>query len=237
MVSSASSTSRTGRATRTRATRPASRPATPTSSSSTSGREASEARYDDVLDHLGDLDVDVARVRSARGWVDADVVFGVGGALAQALTEPSRGHGHGAANCHGSHQREVEVLSVELPGAGAVSTAKLLRLLGAAPKDEAYRIKAVVMLSAPPANSDPDAPPPQPQPRGRYILNWAFGRWTFAPVADAQSEHASTDGAALCMTMILGRHESAKWKKRLEAGGFLELEGPEKGELSVKRVL
>jgi hypothetical protein len=35
----------------------------------------------------------------------------------------------------------------------------------------------------------------------------------------------------------LGRYESNKWKKRLEAGGLIELEGVNKGELVVKRIL
>jgi len=74
-------------------------------------------------------------------------------------------------------------------------------------------------------------------PRSRYILNWAFGRWTFTPLAEDVAEHASSSEAILRMTMILARYESTKWKKKLEAGGFLALDGADKGELLVTKVI
>ncbi|KAL7915109.1 CobW/HypB/UreG, nucleotide-binding domain-containing protein [Trichoderma velutinum] len=210
---------------------------------------ADEDRYDECLDRVGDLDVDVARVKSDKGLVDIGVVFGVDGGLARELTEVEVGgeHNHdhhtsGDGHKHGhshSHQSEVEVLSVELKGdsGSAVSTDKLLSLLKSAPKDEAYRIKSVLTLSSTPKNSDPDVPQPEPHPRGRYILNWAFGRWTFTPLAESAEEHSSSNGVLLRLTMILARYESNKWKKRIEAGGLIELEGGNKGELVVKRIL
>ncbi|QUC22661.1 uncharacterized protein UV8b_06902 [Ustilaginoidea virens] len=201
---------------------------------------AGEDRYERCLDRVGDLEVDVAKVKSAKGYVDAGLVFGVDGALARELTEDGGGGGGGGvANGtlpHTHHQSEVEVLSVELRAdapAAVVATDKLLALLRAAPKDEAYRIKAVATLSSPPADSDADAPPPAGHPAGRYILNWAFGRWTFTPVPQPRQEHESSRDATLRMTVILGRCESAKWKKKLEAGGYIALQGPDRGELSM----
>ncbi|EQL01560.1 hypothetical protein G6O67_003020 [Ophiocordyceps sinensis] len=200
---------------------------------------AGHDRYEDCLDRVGDLDVDVAKVKSDRGWVAMDLVFGVDGGLAKDLTDGDVANGE-QAHDH-QHQQEVEVLSIQLKGASdaAVSADKLLALLKAAPKDEVYRIKAVVTLSAPPQSSDPDGPQPAPQAGRRYILNWAFGRWTFTSLADAQQEHASSDDVALRMTMILARCEANKWKKRIEAGGLVELEAAaaEHGQLSVTRVL
>ncbi|KAL7945530.1 CobW/HypB/UreG, nucleotide-binding domain-containing protein [Trichoderma barbatum] len=215
---------------------------------------AGEDRYEYCLDRVGDLDVDVARVKSDKGLVDMGVVFGVDGGLAKELTEVevngehnhnhqtnghhTNGDGHKHGHSH-SHQSEVEVLSVELKGdsGAAVSTDKLLNLLKSAPKDEAYRIKSVLTLSSTPKNSDPDVPQPESHPRGRYILNWAFGRWTFTPLAESTEEHSSSNGVILRLTMILARYESNKWKKRIEAGGLIELEGGDKGELLVKRML
>ncbi|KKP03584.1 hypothetical protein THAR02_04327 [Trichoderma harzianum] len=209
---------------------------------------AGEDRYDECLDRVGDLDVDVARVKSDKGLVDIGVVFGIDGGLARELTEVEAGgehdHDH-QTNSDGhkghshSHQSEVEVLSVELKGdsGAAVSTDKLLSFLKSAPKDEAYRIKSVLTLSSTPKNSDPDVPQPEPHPHGRYILNWAFGRWTFTPLAESAEEHSSSNGVVLRLTMILARYESNKWKKRIEAGGLIELEGEDKGELVVKRIL
>ncbi|KAG6234463.1 hypothetical protein E4U26_000005 [Claviceps purpurea] len=221
---------------------------------------AGEDRYEECVDRVGDLEVEVAKVKSTRGWVDMDLVFGVDGGLAKQLTEADVGgasdrenkhehgqeHGHEHANgdAHG-HQSEVEVLSIDLKAGSeadassplAVSTEKLLGFLRAAPKDEAYRIKAVVTLSSQPTNSDADVPAPGPAPLGRYILNWAFGRWTFTPVAAQQEEHASSHEAILRMTMILARCESNRWMKKLDAGGYIELAGEKKGTLSVKRIL
>ncbi|KAL7955323.1 CobW/HypB/UreG, nucleotide-binding domain-containing protein [Trichoderma compactum] len=210
---------------------------------------AGEDRYDQCLDRVGDLDIDVARVKSDKGLVDIGVVFGIDGGLARELTEVDvsgeHNHNHqtkGDGDKHGhshSHQSEVEVLSVELKGdsGAAVSTDTLLNFLRAAPKDEAYRIKSVLTLSSTPRNSDPDVPQPEPHPRGRYILNWAFGRWTFTPLAESAEEHSSSNGVVLRLTMIMARYESNKWKKRIEAGCMIELEGEDKGELVVKRIL
>ena len=204
---------------------------------------AGEDRYEECLDRVGDLEVDVAKVKSAKGWVGMDLVFGVDGGLAKELTEADADGEHkhnGESHDHGhGHQSEVEVLSIELRGdAGStVSSEKLAALLQAAPKDEVYRIKAILSLSSAPSNSDPDVPKPEWHPNGRFILNWAFGRWIFTPVAEALPEHASSNETALRMTMILARYESGKWKKKLDAGGLLESEGSEKGELVVKRIL
>ncbi|KAF6841641.1 GTP-binding protein YjiA [Colletotrichum plurivorum] len=198
----------------------------------------SEDRFDEVLDRVGDLEVEIPWVKSRKGWVGADLVFGVDGGLAQKLTGDASSHGDGHDHAH-DHQTEVEVLSVELKGPkdAAVNAEKLQSLLRAAPKEEVYRIKAVLTASSTVRGSDEDgAAPTPPHPRARYILNWAFGRWTFTPIAEGGAEHASSEGALLRMTMILGRYESAKWKKKLETGSFLEVEGGE-GELAVAKIL
>jgi hypothetical protein len=132
------------------------------------------------------------------------------------------------------------VLSIELKAASsssALSTPKLLTFLQAAPKDEVYRIKAIATLSLTPQHSDPDVPQLKDHPGRRYILNWAFGRWTFTPLREEQQEHESSTDVTLRMTVILARYESNRWKKKVEAGGYLELDGVNKGELSVSRIL
>ncbi|KXX78078.1 putative GTP-binding protein YjiA [Madurella mycetomatis] len=209
-----------------------------------------ERRFDEVLDRLGDLEVDVAWVKSDKGWVDASVVFGVDGGLARGLEEGRTGAGSvlllrvvigGDGHEHEHHQSEVEVLSVELKGEpgkeAAVDAGKLMGFLKSAPKDEVYRIKAVLTTSGPVANSDEDVSVPASQhPRSRYILNWAFGRWTFTPMGEGIAEHESSGEAILRMTVILARYESTKWKKKLDAGGLVELGGTNKGELAVTKV-
>lgn len=200
-----------------------------------------EGRFDVCLDRLGDLETQIAWVKSDRGRVPADVVFGVDGALARSLEEgDGEGNGNGHKHEHDSeHKSEVEVLSITLHAEGdvAVDISKLEKLLRSAPKDEVYRIKAVLAASSPLPSSDAGIEvPPSTSESGRYILNWAFGRWTCTPMKTTTDEHESSSGLALRMTMILGRYESTKWKKRLESGGFLALEGDQSGTLVVKKV-
>ena len=204
-----------------------------------------ERRFDECLDRVGDLEVDTPWVKSDRGRVPADVVFGIDGALARSLAEDPTGaahaHAHDDEHDHShDHQTEVEVLSVTLKGESdrAVDATKLTALLKAAPKDEVYRIKAVLTTSSAVRNSGDDetAAPDADHSRSRYILNWAFGRWTFTPLAPGTDEHESSREAALRMTLILARYESTKWKKKLEGNGWLELEGDDKGELSVTKI-
>ncbi|RYP86345.1 hypothetical protein DL770_004937 [Monosporascus sp. CRB-9-2] len=209
-----------------------------------------ERRFDECLDRVGDLEVDVAWVKSDRGRVPVDVIFGIDGGLARSLTQEedatkgnagAEGHDHDHSH---DHQTEVEVLSVTLRGGGggqkgaAVDAAKLMALLNAAPKDEVYRIKAVLTAASTVRNSGDDetATPPPSNPSNRYILNWAFGRWTFTPLDPETGEHVSSSETALRMTLILARYESAKWKKKLESSGWLELDGSDKGELTVTRI-
>ncbi|KAI0840315.1 cobW-domain-containing protein [Hypoxylon sp. FL0890] len=202
-----------------------------------------ERRFDECLDRVGDLEVDIAWVKSDRGRVPVDVIFGIDKGLARTLTEETivnrnshshEGHDH-------DHQSEVEVLSVTFSGeAGAVvNGTKLMALLNTAPKDEVYRIKSVLTASPTVRSSGEDetiaSTTPSGQP-GRYILNWAFGRWIFTPLDPETVEYSSSQRPVLRMTMILARYESAKWKKKLETGGFLELEGDKKGGLAVVKI-
>lgn len=205
-----------------------------------------ERRFDEVRDRVGDLEVDVAWVKSDKGRVPVDVMFGIDGGLAHALTDEhlgteQNGHSHSHSHSHShDHQSEVEVLSVTLRGPedAAVNTSKLMALLKTTPKDEVYRIKSVFTKSpsAEARNSEQSDPSTPCSEATRYILNWAFGRWTFTPLERTVNEHHSSDGTALRMTLILARYESTKWKKKLETGGLLMLDGADPGELTVTKI-
>ncbi|KAE8452496.1 hypothetical protein EG329_000399 [Mollisiaceae sp. DMI_Dod_QoI] len=224
---------------------------------------AGERRMDECLDRLGDLEgVEVAWVKSDKGWVDVGLVFGVDGGLARSLGDAEvNGHDHdhkhehanGDAHSHG-HQSEVEVLSITLSSPASsphttINTSKLTKLLTTAPKDEVYRIKAVLSSSTPllasdpiPASSSPSTSMSNGEPNGttksgKYILNWAFGRWTVTPMTSAEEHESSAgEGVVLRMTIILARYAGKKWKKRIEGGGFLELDGEQEGELKVEKI-
>ncbi|CZS89757.1 related to putative GTPases (G3E family) [Rhynchosporium agropyri] len=197
-----------------------------------------ERRMDECLDRLGDLEVQIAWVKSDKGKVPMDVVFGIDGGLARTLGEnESNGHDHDHGHSHEKgHQSEVEVLSITYAAeAGSlINSSKLEKLLKTAPKDEVYRIKAVLAASSPIQPSEINAIESSPDGPGKYILNWAFGRWTCTPMQS--DEHASSDGVVLRMTMILARYESKKWTKRIETAGFVELEGDKMGTLKVEKI-
>ncbi len=210
-----------------------------------------ERRFDVCLDRLGDLEMQTAWVKSDKGRVSKDVVLGIDGALAKELNaagEEKMDHSHIKAE---DHQSEVEVLSVTLEHTEGksvgVDLTKLDTFLRKAPKDEIYRIKAILFANSPPISSDGKSATSETvlgKP-ARYILNWAFGRWTFTPIplnstsgadqADltngyptpprSESGRFDKQEPALRMTIISARYESSKWKRRIEEQNLLLLEG------------
>ncbi|KAE8361609.1 hypothetical protein BDV27DRAFT_147680 [Aspergillus caelatus] len=212
--------------------------------------KVSERRFDLCLDRVGDLEVQTPYVKSDKGKVDKDVLLGIDGALfakddGAGLTDGHHDHDHDHGHKH-DHQSEVEVLSVTLKSAQpeqAVDVSALEQLLLSAPKDEVYRIKGIMRCStqSPPAESSDALAEPRPAASHdgttrHYILNWAFGRWTFTP-SEVVAETADP-GVAARITFILARYESGKWKKKLEAGGLVQIgEGNEGAELVVERLV
>ncbi len=199
-----------------------------------------ERRLEDVEDRVLDLDVDppIPRQKSRKGWVDKDVVFGLDAKLAKAVEQPSE-NGHTHKHDH-DHSSEVEVLSITLASKdmnGSVDIDKLTRLLEDPTKDEVYRIKGVLYASTPPQSSDKDiATPTTATGIGRYILNWAFGRWTFTHVPEAPSATGSKE-PELRLTVVTARYESNKWKTQIEASGLVALQNGAEAQLTVEKKL
>jgi G3E family GTPase len=205
-----------------------------------------EGRFDECLDRVGDLELQTAWVKSRRGWVDQDVVMGIDGSLigkegADAAAEINgEVYGHGShGQHHQHHQQEVQVLSVVLESetldSAAVDMDAFEELLLSAPKDEVYRIKGLLVSSMPPPDSTGERRASTVQIAALYVLNWAFGRWTYTALPD--SESAAMKGAAARLTFILARGEATKWSKKLESGGLLMLEGKAAGsKVSVEKV-
>lgn len=222
-----------------------------------------ERRYEDCLDRVGDLELQVATVRSEKGRVDQSVLLGLDSAFAKMLDPLSNTHDDHDHDHAKDHQSEVEVISVTLSSEDimhhGVNLDSLETFLLSTPKDEVYRIKAIVKASRPPASSGGDVEPAvihQGQTSAKYILNWAFGRWTFTPMSSAiQSSSAlssrnSRSGSIVempegleidplvRMTVILARGEADKWKKRIETQGHIESENEDgKARLQVTKIL
>jgi G3E family GTPase len=208
----------------------------------------SERVYDDCIDRVLSLELEIptARAKSDRGWVDRDLILGLDAKLARTTRHGDhQGHAHDHEHSHDNHHGEVEVLSITLSSSNSypdgVDLDKLEDLLTSAPKDEVYRIKGLLYsLKAPSSStgdlaqapSDPDAPE-------KYILNWAFGRWTFtvAPSLRADSGQEPGPEPLLRMTIVTAKYEGNKWKKRAESGEFLAAQQmPEEGRLQVVRI-
>ena len=200
-----------------------------------------ERRYDDCLDRVGDLEIQVANVRSEKGKVNKDVLLGLDSALAKDASS-LHSHQHEGSNSHShDHQSEVEVLSVELRSETAtlqaINLENLDAFLSSAPKDEIYRIKAMLNAERTPPSSDSaqkQLVTADEQGISKYILNWAFGRWTFTELADA----AQTKDAVLRMTIVLARDEAEKWKKSIESERPFDTQTPSiSSALEIKRLL
>ncbi|KAL9044886.1 MAG: hypothetical protein Q9214_002008 [Letrouitia sp. 1 TL-2023] len=204
-----------------------------------------ERRYEDCVDRVGDLELQIAHVKSDKGRVDQSLLLGLDSALAKdgdavhgGYSKDQESHDHLS-----DHQTEVEVLSVNLVSEGdglqSVNLDSLELFLLSAPKDDVYRIKAIVSASHPLASSSGEVEA-APSPEGtiaKYILNWAFGRWTFSPLTSTTTGSvAQKHDTILRMTVVLARGEADKWKRRIEAGGIIEQED-EKGFLLVDRVV
>ncbi|OQO09034.1 hypothetical protein B0A48_05925 [Cryoendolithus antarcticus] len=198
----------------------------------------SERGFDLFLDKLGDLDVDTPQVKSDKGWISKELLFGFDATMAKAwLTKPQQ-HGHSHDHAHGhdhSHTSEIECLSVALSSGtkdASVDLTKLETLLKSAPKDEVYRIKAIIRSSQSPKSADETPVNGVVQGPAYYILNWSFGRWTWTHSASADSEDK-----VLRMSIFTAPYESNKWAKKAETGGFFALDSSDaKADLVVKRV-
>jgi G3E family GTPase len=199
----------------------------------------SERKLEDVEDAILALEVEpqIPRSKSSKGWVNKDIIFGLDARLAGQVEGDKEKHEHKHDHDHSS---EIEVLTVTLrskDGNGSVDTEKLAKLLEDPTKDEVYRIKGVLYASTPPKSSDPeqDAHRQIPGGRARYILNWAFGRWTYTPVG--LSTTSETSEPELRLTVMTARYESTKWKEEIETCRLLELKGGDAGALSVEKVV
>ncbi|CAO2648955.1 Nn.00g099040.m01.CDS01 [Neocucurbitaria sp. VM-36] len=198
----------------------------------------SERRLEDVEDAILALEVEpqIPRTKSSKGWVDKEIVFGLDARLAGVVEE--EGHKHKHEHDH-DHSSEVEVLSITLQSKdskGSIDVEKLAKLLEDPTKDEVYRIKGLLYSSTPPKSSDttPASSRGTSDARAKYILNWAFGRWTFTLVPSAAA--AADEEPELRLTVITARYESNKWKKQIESSGLIALDGGVEGKLTVEKI-
>ncbi|SMR55054.1 unnamed protein product [Zymoseptoria tritici ST99CH_1E4] len=202
-----------------------------------------EREFDLFLDKLGELDVETPQVKSNKGVLPADLLFGLDGKMLRGWLDGAKGGHEGHDHKEGEkcdqqyhHSSEVECVSVTLTsdskGAG-VDLKRLEQMLRAAPKDEVYRIKAVLYANSSPKASDGEVVNENAQGRSRYILNWSFGRWTWS---HNEGEAGDADAPVLRMSIFTAPYESTKWTKKVESGNFVALADGAEGKLEAKKV-
>ena len=204
-----------------------------------------ERRFDECLDRHGDLDLEVPVpwVKSVKGRVDKDVILGVDGAMI--AKEGMRNAILGNVNLNGAehehshdHQDEVEVLTITLHKSEQCATVDLdafEELLLSAKKDEIYRIKGLITTSKAPEESMGERRTSTLSNRLLYVLNWAFGRWTYTALA--ASEMTPMDDFAARLIMIVSRGEASRWKKKIEDQDLIVLEHkPRQSTLRIAKI-
>lgn len=200
----------------------------------------SERQYDIFLDKLGDLDVDTPQTKSDNGWISKDVLFGFDSKMAKSwppATKTHHDHDHDHQHAQDeAHNAEVECISVTLntgePNA-SVDLDKLKQLLESAPKDEIYRIKAVVRSKQVPAELEGEESSQSDMSSIRsYVLNWSFGRWRWSQLTGDQSIGCP---APLRLVIFTAQFESTKWMKKLQQSDFFSL-GGSASQLKIERV-
>ncbi|KAJ2780897.1 hypothetical protein H4R18_003192 [Coemansia javaensis] len=146
----------------------------------------SERQLDIVIDRVNDLNTDTPKIRADPcTGVDPEVVFGLDTRLFS-LAERSD------AATPGHHAQEVDLVEISRPWSGdaqeLLSPASFVGMLGKLSREDVYRVKGIVRFSGPvPGDTDPAGP------GGRlYIVNHAFGRYTFTPLTASTQAHAST---------------------------------------------
>lgn len=197
--------------------------------------EVGERALEDCVDRILDLDLDIPtpRIQSSKGRVPKDALLGLDARLAR---ETGNANGHADDHAHNhdhDHQSEVEVLSITLPRASQESSQepgldlpKFEKLLRSAPKDEVYRIKGIIYSAEVPTSSNGDkACNPGDVALTRYILNWAFGRWTFTAVASNETKDAVETEPIARLTIVTARFEANKWTKKIKGGDFIAMAG------------
>lgn len=192
-----------------------------------------EREFDVFLDRLGDLDVETPQVKSDRGWVAKELLFGFDRKMARAWMEEGR-DGHDHKHDHGGHKAEMECLSVTLisqDSEAGVDLGRLEGLLKTAPKDELYRIKAIMYANESPKAADGTVVNGVQKGRSRYVLNWSFGRWTWY-----HDEVADANAPVLRMSIFTAQYESNKWLKRIESGQYVATADGAESKLEVKKV-
>ncbi|KAJ2821468.1 hypothetical protein IWW50_004625 [Coemansia erecta] len=158
----------------------------------------SERQLDLVVDHVNDLNTDTPKVKiDATSGVDPDVIFGLDTSLFALAERESAGNAGEISHDH--HSQEIDLIEVTRKWSGdhsqLISSVGFVDLLKHLPSDDVYRVKGIVRLSDAVAD-EADTPATTLQLENgstsglMYIVNHAFGRYTFTPLTIDAQKHA-----------------------------------------------
>ncbi|KAK9238269.1 CobW/HypB/UreG, nucleotide-binding domain-containing protein [Lipomyces kononenkoae] len=180
----------------------------------------SERQFDIVWDRVNDLNTDTPKIKSNNGTIPLEAILGIDSRLGLAMLEtPKHEHEHDCAgHDHEEHVSEIETLTVTFPkkDLDGKELSSFLNYIKTAPKDEIYRMKFILRLPScalPTASKSDDSSEPR-----TYILNWAFGRYEFTLISDEAALALLDDNLAGIGTVMVGRGEGRRFRKRLSNG-------------------
>ncbi|KAJ2656072.1 hypothetical protein IW148_005789 [Coemansia sp. RSA 1199] len=157
----------------------------------------SERQLDLVVDHVNDLNTDTPKVKINAGTgVNPEVIFGLDTSLFSLAERESAA----SEVSHGHHSQEIDLIEVVRKWTGdsaqLISSADFVDLLKHLPSEDVYRVKGLVRLSDAVAD-EADTPAATPLAADvsvsglLYIVNHAFGRYTFTPLTVNAHQHES----------------------------------------------
>ncbi|KAJ2788733.1 hypothetical protein H4R20_007315, partial [Coemansia guatemalensis] len=174
-----------------------------------------ERQLDIVVDHVNELNTDTPRLKAIAGYgVDPEVVFGLDTALfaisQSAALDATKGHGDDPApNQPDHHNLEVDLIEISRKWPGDASQLicpnTFVAFLKSLPCEDVYRVKGIVRLAGhAPDEADTSATLSSSSCVAGgllYIINHAFGRYTFTPLTLTTQIHDNM----LARITIMGR--------------------------------
>ncbi|KAJ1916266.1 hypothetical protein H4219_003886 [Mycoemilia scoparia] len=171
----------------------------------------SERELDVVIDHVNDLNTDTPKVRVTKGSsVDPSLIFGIDTKLFELSNKDGASNNEKDPQSLAHQKNEVDLIEVsklaslasvteEVESVTYFQADKFIAFLSQLSPSEVYRIKGIVRVSGLPSDIETTgglgqelSAQPKQAPRSSqinntpsfYILNHAFGRYSFTPVKD-----------------------------------------------------
>ncbi|KAJ1904807.1 hypothetical protein LPJ81_002277, partial [Coemansia sp. IMI 209127] len=192
--------------------------------------QVSERQLDIVVDHVNELNTDTPKIRVDKdASIDPDVAFGIDTTLFKLSDNAFVGNERTAATTESvsgkldHHSQEVDLIEIRRSWSGHDQTClfspdEFTSFLKSLPADDVYRVKGIVRLASL-VDDEADSTSAVSTTKGHshspvsegtlHIVNHAFGRYTFTPLAKPDITLAQVLVKVTIMGNGLGMHISA----------------------------